>query len=105
MRNADGSIAHVEAKIGASIVMLFDSHEGWPETPGFFRLSVDDADAIYQQAIRSRATLCHGGDRPLLGVIAPGADATRSEISGGSRATRATSLRINCRRGCKSRDG
>ena len=28
MHNPDGSIAHVEARIGSSIVMLFDSYEG-----------------------------------------------------------------------------
>jgi uncharacterized glyoxalase superfamily protein PhnB len=38
MLNQDGSIAHVEVKIGSSIVMLFDSYEGWPETPAFLRL-------------------------------------------------------------------
>ena len=56
MNNPDGSIAHVEVRIGSSIVMLFDAYEGWPETPGFFRLFVDDADATYQQAMRAGAT-------------------------------------------------
>jgi PhnB protein len=56
MQKADGSIAHVEVKIGDSIVMLFDSYEGWPETPGFFRLYVADADAAHEQALRSGAT-------------------------------------------------
>jgi uncharacterized glyoxalase superfamily protein PhnB len=56
MHNSDGSIAHVEVRIGNSIVMLFDSHEGWPETPGFFRLFVDDADATQRQAVDAGAT-------------------------------------------------
>jgi PhnB protein len=56
MHNPDGSIAHVEVKIGSSIVMLFDSYEGWPKTPGFFRLYVEDADASHQQAVRAGAT-------------------------------------------------
>ena len=56
MLNADGSIAHVEITIGNSIVMLFDSYEGWPETPGFFRLYLDDADITYQQALTAGAT-------------------------------------------------
>jgi uncharacterized glyoxalase superfamily protein PhnB len=56
MNNPDGSIAHVEVRIGSSIVMLFDAYEGWPETPGFFRLFVDDAAATYQQAMRAGAT-------------------------------------------------
>lgn len=56
MHNADGSIAHVEVRIGSSIVMLFDSYPGWPETPGFFRLYLDDADATYRQAMDAGAT-------------------------------------------------
>jgi PhnB protein len=56
MHNPDGSIAHVEVRIGTSIVMLFDSYEGWPKTPGFFRLYLEDADASYEQALRAGAT-------------------------------------------------
>lgn len=56
MYNPDGSIAHVEVKIGSSIVMLFDSYDGWPQTPGFFRLHLEDADASYQRAMRAGAT-------------------------------------------------
>jgi PhnB protein len=56
MLNQDGSIAHVEVRIGSSIVMLFDSYEGWPETPAFFRLYVGDADAVYQQALAAGAS-------------------------------------------------
>lgn len=36
--------------------MLFDSYEGWPETPGFFRLYVEDAEITYQQAMGAGAT-------------------------------------------------
>jgi PhnB protein len=56
MQNPDGSIAHVEVKLGSSIVMLFDSYDGWPRTPGFFRLFLENADATYQQALRAGAT-------------------------------------------------
>jgi PhnB protein len=56
MLNQDGSIAHVEVKIGSSIVMLFDSYEGWPETPAFFRLYLGDADAVYRQALEAGAS-------------------------------------------------
>jgi uncharacterized glyoxalase superfamily protein PhnB len=56
MHDPDGSIVHVEVRIGSSIVMLFDSHEEWPETPGFFRLYVDDARATYEQALRAGAS-------------------------------------------------
>jgi PhnB protein len=56
MHNPDGSIAHVEVKLGDSMIMLFDSYAGWPETPGFFRLYVDDADATYEHALRAGGT-------------------------------------------------
>jgi PhnB protein len=57
MHNPDGSIVHVEVRIGSSIVMLFDSYEGWPKTPpGFFRLYLEDADASYERAIGAGAT-------------------------------------------------
>ena len=55
MHSPDGSIAHAEIRIGDSIVMLFDSYEGWPQTPGFFRLYVEDADATHARALRSGA--------------------------------------------------
>ena len=54
MLNQDGSIVHAEVTIGTSIVMLFDSYEGWPETPAFFRLYV--ADAAYRQALAAGAS-------------------------------------------------
>jgi PhnB protein len=69
MENQDGSIAHVEVRIGDSIVMLFDSYEDWPETPAFFRLYVGNADATYQQALAAgagsvtRVTELFWGDR------------------------------------------
>ena len=56
MHNPDGSIAHVEVRIGSSIVMLFDSYPGWPQTPGFFRVFVADADATHREALRAGAT-------------------------------------------------
>jgi PhnB protein len=56
MLNPDGSIAHVEVTIGDSIVMLFDSYQGWPETPAFLRLFLEDADATYRQALKAGAT-------------------------------------------------
>ncbi|EFH84622.1 VOC family protein [Ktedonobacter racemifer] len=53
--NADGMITHAEARIGDSIVGCFDTREGWPETPCFLRLYVEDADAVYQQALAAGA--------------------------------------------------
>ncbi len=55
MYNEDGTIGHAEAKIGDSIVGSFDAREGWPETPCFLRLYVEDADAVYQQALAAGA--------------------------------------------------
>ena len=55
LSNADGTITHAEARIGDSIVGGFDTREGWPETPCFLRLYVEDADAVYQQALSAGA--------------------------------------------------
>ena len=54
-RNEDGTITHAEARIGDSIVGAFDTREGWPETPCFLRLYVEDADTVYQQALAAGA--------------------------------------------------
>ena len=56
MLNDDGSIGHVEVKVGDSAVMLFDSKPGWPETPSFLRLYVEDAEAAYKKALKAGAT-------------------------------------------------
>jgi PhnB protein len=53
----EGAIGHAEVRIGDSVVMTFDSREGWPETPAFLRIYVDDCDATCQQALKSGATL------------------------------------------------
>jgi PhnB protein len=55
MYNQDGSIGHVEVKIGTSIIMLFDSHPSWPATPAFFRLYLEDIEKPYQQALKAGA--------------------------------------------------
>ena len=53
--NADGSIGHAEARIGDSIVMMFDSKDDWQATPCFLRLYVEDGDAVYEQALKAGA--------------------------------------------------
>jgi PhnB protein len=53
--NEDGTIGHAEFRIGDSIVMAFDAREGWPDTPGFFRLYVEDGDAVYRRALEAGA--------------------------------------------------
>lgn len=52
----DGRIGHAEVRIGDSVVMMFDSAEDWPDTPGFLRLYVADADAVYERALAAGAT-------------------------------------------------
>jgi PhnB protein len=53
--NEDGTIGHAEFRIGDSIVMAFDAKEGWPDTPGFFRLYVENGDAVYRRALEAGA--------------------------------------------------
>jgi uncharacterized glyoxalase superfamily protein PhnB len=49
--NEDGTIGHAEVQIGDSVVMMFDSRPEWPATPSFLRLYVEDADAVFKQAV------------------------------------------------------
>ena len=52
-----GAIGHAEARIGTAIVMLFDSGEGWPATPQFLRLYVEDAEAVVERALAAGSRL------------------------------------------------
>ena len=52
----DGRIGHAEVRIGDAVVMMFDRADGWPDTPGFLRLYVEDADLVYQRALAAGAT-------------------------------------------------
>jgi PhnB protein len=69
VQNPDGTIGHAEARIGTAIVMMFDSLPGWPETPQFLRIYVDDSQAVYDRMIRAgcrsvtEPTLLAWGDR------------------------------------------
>ena len=36
--------------------MMFDRADGWPETPGFLRLYVEDADLVHERALAAGAT-------------------------------------------------
>jgi len=56
IHNEDGSIGHAEVRIGDSVVMLFDAKEAWGPTPSFFRLYVEDGDAVYQRALEAGGT-------------------------------------------------
>ena len=60
-----GKIGHGEVRIGDSVVMTFDAKEGWPETPAFLRLYIDDCDATFRKALESGATsVTEPGDMP-----------------------------------------
>ncbi|MFF6780532.1 VOC family protein [Streptomyces sp. NPDC012510] len=52
----DGRIGHAEVRIGDSVVMPFDAPEGWPLTPAFLRLYVEDADAAHRRAVAAGGT-------------------------------------------------
>jgi uncharacterized glyoxalase superfamily protein PhnB len=58
--NEDGTIGHMEARIGDSVVMMFDAKETWPPTPSFLRLYVEDGDAVYRRALKAGATSVTG---------------------------------------------
>jgi PhnB protein len=54
--NPDGiTIGHAEVRIGDAVVMMFDSADGWPDTPAFLRLYVEDSDAVYRRALEAGA--------------------------------------------------
>jgi uncharacterized glyoxalase superfamily protein PhnB len=53
--NEAGIIIHVVVKIGNSLVMLFDSREGWPPTPAFLNLYVEDVETAYRKALANGA--------------------------------------------------
>ncbi len=52
----DASIGHAEARIGDSNILAFDSRPGWPPTPAFLRVYVDDGDATFAAALAAGAT-------------------------------------------------
>ena len=52
----DGSIGHAEARIGDSIVLLFDKRPEWRHTPAFLRVYVADGDATFTRALAAGAT-------------------------------------------------
>jgi PhnB protein len=53
----DGSIGHAEARIGDSVVMVFDSNDDWPHTPAFLSLYVEDVDATTRLAFKQGVQL------------------------------------------------
>jgi PhnB protein len=51
-----GAIGHAEARIGDSVIMMFDSPFPVP-TPGLLRLYVPDAEAVLNRAVAAGATV------------------------------------------------
>ena len=54
--NKEGVIIHAVVKIGDAMILLFDSRKGWPPTPVFLNLYVNDVDKTYQKSIEFGAT-------------------------------------------------
>ena len=48
--DADGLIGHVEVQLGDSVILLFDHRKGWPATPAFLRVYVENAEAVIKRA-------------------------------------------------------
>jgi PhnB protein len=57
VRDEDGTIGHAEVRIGASVIMAFDAHPDWPDTPSFLSAYVDDADEVVARAVAAGATV------------------------------------------------
>jgi uncharacterized glyoxalase superfamily protein PhnB len=53
----DGRIGHAEARIGDSVVMMFDGRPEWADTPAFLRLYVEDGDTVFQRALAAGASV------------------------------------------------
>lgn len=56
MTGPDGRIAHAEMRIGTGMVMMFDAPDGWPPTPAFLRLYLEDAQRSFDKAVAAGAT-------------------------------------------------
>lgn len=49
----DGTVEHAEIKVGDAVVMVFDSAEGWPDTPAYLRLYVEDSQGMYDRMLEA----------------------------------------------------
>jgi PhnB protein len=52
----DGTIAHAEARVGDSVVMMGQAAGEWTPVPTTLFLWVDDVDATFQRALAAGAT-------------------------------------------------
>lgn len=68
----DGTVGHVELMIGDSRVMIGDATAEWKAMPGRGYLYVNDADSVYNRALKAGATSIRGpadqfyGDRSAV---------------------------------------
>lgn len=56
IKNKEGIIIHAVIKIKDTILLLFDSREGWGPTPCFLNLYVENIDFSYQTALKFGAS-------------------------------------------------
>jgi uncharacterized glyoxalase superfamily protein PhnB len=56
MAGPDGRIMHAEVAIGDSVIMLSDAGPENPPMTAMLHLYVEDADAVYRQALQAGAT-------------------------------------------------
>jgi uncharacterized glyoxalase superfamily protein PhnB len=50
-----GVIGHAEVMLGDSVILAFDARPGWPDTPAFLRVYVEDGPATFGRAISAGA--------------------------------------------------
>ncbi|WP_427888047.1 VOC family protein [Kribbella sp. GL6] len=55
--NEDGTVGHAEITVGGSVLMTFDAAPGWPDTPAFLSVYVDDVERTYRRAVEAGATV------------------------------------------------
>ena len=59
----DGSIMHVEVRIGDSVVMLGDAGDNWPAVPSHLHVYVEDVDATYRRALAAGGVAVQAPER------------------------------------------
>jgi PhnB protein len=64
--NEDGTIGHGELEVGTSVILTFDAHGDWPDTPAFLSIYVEDCDAVHRRALEARRGRDHPAGYDLL---------------------------------------
>ncbi len=63
----DGTIGHAEIRIGDTVVLAFDQRDGWPDTPSFLRVWVQDADLALARDTAAGARIVTGAATSAFG--------------------------------------